>query len=97
MYEAFHDQTPWQNDLINEGWINKNTCPWKQFLAFNLLIDFIWPTMVLSLSSLLVLPLILKQLTQKKMLSPKEIAEANEDIEKDEDEVQEDKQEKKEK
>jgi hypothetical protein len=31
------------------------------------------------------------------MLSPKEIAEANEDIEKDEDEVQEDKQKKKEK
>jgi len=71
MYEAFHDQTPWQDDLINEGWINKNTCPRKQFLAFNILIDFISPTMVLSLSSLLVLPLILKQLTQKKCFHPK--------------------------
>ena len=42
-------------------------------------------------------PFDLKTTDSKKMLSPKEIAEANEDIEKDEDEVQEDKQEKKEK
>ena len=42
-------------------------------------------------------PFDLKTTDSKKMLSPKEIAEATEDIEKEEDEVQEDKQEKKEK